>query len=77
MKTGVAMTDPVSARDDDLIAIFLDAIWMQHGLSDNTLIAYRHDLRGLAGWLARQHVSLLEAEPDHLQHFLSLSLIHI
>lgn len=74
MKTGVAMTDPVSARDDDLIAIFLDAIWMQHGLSANTLVAYRHDLRGLAGWLARQHVSLLEAEPDHLQHFLSYRL---
>lgn len=69
-----AGTSAVAARDDDLIATFLDSIWMQHGLSDNTLIAYRHDLRGLAGWLAGQGISLLEARPDQLQHFLSYKL---
>lgn len=35
-----------------LINTFLDALWMERGLSDNTLSAYRHDLRGFADWLA-------------------------
>ena len=38
---------------------FLDALWMENGLSENTLAAYRRDLRGLAAWLS-DHGSALE-----------------
>ena len=31
---------------------FLDAVWMERGLSQNTLAAYRADLTALARWLA-------------------------
>ncbi|UEX79530.1 site-specific tyrosine recombinase XerD [Sediminicurvatus halobius] len=33
---------------------FLDALWMERGLADNTLAAYRSDLTGFAAWLARR-----------------------
>lgn len=33
---------------------FLDAMWLENGLSGNTLAAYRRDLQALADWLARQ-----------------------
>ena len=44
---------------------------MERGLSDNTLTAYRSDLRGLAGWLAGRNGSLLEAGRGELQAYLS------
>ncbi len=33
---------------------FTDALWMEHGLSEHTLAAYRNDLAGLAVWLQQQ-----------------------
>jgi integrase/recombinase XerD len=70
---------PVSAplltpRDEQGIEIFLDALWMQHGLSGNTLSAYRNDLQGLARWLSGKHLSLVEATPGHLQEYLAYRL---
>jgi integrase/recombinase XerD len=44
-----------------LIDRFLDAIWMERGLSENTLGAYRADLLALNQRLERQSVSLVEA----------------
>ncbi|WP_415914259.1 site-specific tyrosine recombinase XerD [Paraburkholderia sp. J67] len=35
------------------IDTFCDAMWLEHGLSRNTLDAYRRDLRLFAEWLAR------------------------
>jgi integrase/recombinase XerD len=33
---------------------FIDALWLEDGLSGNTLSAYRRDLQGLANWLAQE-----------------------
>ena len=33
---------------------FLDALWMERGLSQNTLAAYRQDLSGFALWLSKE-----------------------
>ena len=41
----------VSAESEALIDKFIDAIWMERGLSKNTLGAYRADLMALARWL--------------------------
>ncbi|MFQ5488740.1 MAG: site-specific tyrosine recombinase XerD [Gammaproteobacteria bacterium] len=38
--------------DQQLLERFLDALWMERGLSRHTLAAYGTDLRGLAVWLA-------------------------
>lgn len=41
--------------DIQLIDQFIDAVWMEHGLSKNTLNAYRTDLRKTAEWLTEQN----------------------
>ena len=46
------------AAEHPQIASFCEAIWLEDGLSTNTLEAYRRDLRQLAAWLA------LEGRPD-------------
>ena len=52
-----------------LIDQFLDAVWVEQGLSENTLSAYGSDLRIFAKWLAGR--SMLEAEGGDLSGFLA------
>lgn len=49
---------------------FLDALWLEHGLSENTLKAYRADLNSLSVYLAEHDVRLTAALPQHLHAFL-------
>ena len=42
------------AADQALLQRFRDALWLEDGLSRNTLEAYVRDLRQLAQWLATQ-----------------------
>lgn len=37
---------------------FLDAVWLESGLSENTLNAYRTDLAALEGWLDKKNLPL-------------------
>ena len=37
---------------------FLDAVWLESGLSENTLNAYRTDLAALEGWLGKKNLPL-------------------
>ena len=39
----------------DAIDRFIDALWIEDGLSANTLAAYRRDLTLYAQWLAATH----------------------
>ncbi|MDT8387476.1 MAG: site-specific tyrosine recombinase XerD [Thiogranum sp.] len=59
---------------DDTVIIerFADALWMENGLSDNTLAAYRRDLSGLSRWLANQDVAIEQARPEHLLAYLAV-----
>jgi len=51
---------------------FCDAMWLEEGLSKNTLSAYRQDLGGLAVWLARVHgVPLADATREQLGAYFS------
>ena len=50
---------------------FLDRLWMERGLSANTLAAYRSDLEGAAVWLARQGGELASADRGQLQAYLA------
>ena len=51
-----------------LIDEFCDALWLEDGLSRNTLDSYRRDLTQLSGWLQKQHGKTLAAagHPDLL-----------
>jgi integrase/recombinase XerD len=53
---------------DELIDQFLDAAWAEQGLSENTLSAYRSDLRIFAKWLAGK--PLLEVDNGQVAGFL-------
>ncbi|MEY3106945.1 MAG: site-specific tyrosine recombinase XerD [Pseudomonadota bacterium] len=53
----------------DLIDQFLDAVWVEHGLSKNTLSAYNSDLRIFAKWLSTK--SLLDVDKADLSKFLA------
>ena len=56
---------------EGIIDKFLDAIWMERGLSTNTLGAYRADLVALQRWLAQRDTSLIYASRADLLAFIA------
>ncbi|ADT86072.1 site-specific tyrosine recombinase XerD [Vibrio sp. Vb2880] len=44
--------------DQGLVEQFLDAMWMERGLSENTLMSYRNDLMKLLDWMQRHNYRL-------------------
>ncbi len=49
---------------------FVDAVWLEDGLSANTLAAYRRDLAALAQWLQQNAATALDAaQESHLQAY--------
>ncbi len=67
----VAGEASASNSAEGVIDKFLDAIWMERGLSANTLGAYRADLVSLRGWLAERDVSLIYATRSDLLAFIT------
>jgi integrase/recombinase XerD len=65
----LAKSDEISS--EELIDRFLDAIWMERGLSANTLGAYRADLMALSRDLAKQGVIVELAEKADLLEFIA------
>ncbi len=57
-------TDPAVSR-------FLDAVWMERGLSSNTLAAYRADLTALSRWLAERGLPIMKTTRADLQDFIA------
>jgi len=68
------MIDSAGVHDDEelLVGRFLDALWMEYGLSDHTLTAYRADIKGLAVYLSRQAKTLITARRADLLGYLTL-----
>lgn len=65
-------TEPALHPD---IERYIDALWMEKGLSNNTLSAYRRDLQQFDQWLRQQGASsLYEASRESLQVYLGLRL---
>jgi integrase/recombinase XerD len=62
-----AADDPV----DPAITRFLDAVWMERGLSPNTLAAYRADLTALARWLKARGVAVTRTGRNDLLGFIA------
>lgn len=52
---------------EDIISSFLDTLWLEDGLSKNTLSAYRQDLKSLVEYLQRHHLDLKEVDADVAQ----------
>lgn len=60
------------AADAAAIAEFLDALWLEDGLAENSRAAYAADLRALARWLASRGVALDAADAGALRGFLDV-----
>jgi len=54
VKAAAPQQAPATAPQDTLIDAFVDALWLEEGLSRNTLAAYRRDLSLYAAWLSAQ-----------------------
>jgi len=52
---------PIAAASRTSIERFIDALWIEDGLSALTLAAYRRDLQLYADWLAAQHGRAIDA----------------
>ncbi|TNE77408.1 MAG: site-specific tyrosine recombinase XerD [Gammaproteobacteria bacterium] len=54
-----------------LIDTYLDALWVEKGLGQNTLDAYRRDLGAFANWLGQSGSALDSASSSDVQRFLA------
>jgi integrase/recombinase XerD len=60
----------MSSDSQAAIDRFVDAVWLEDGLSANTLTAYRRDLAALADWLSQTSgISLNAVQELHLQAY--------
>jgi integrase/recombinase XerD len=66
----ISMTSNADAADP-AVSRFLDAVWMERGLSSNTLAAYRADLTALARWLNERHTPIMRTTHADLQDFIA------
>lgn len=62
--------DKLPRTEQSIIESFLDALWMESGLSQNTLSAYRNDLAGFALYLLQIESALLNVKTTDIQDFL-------
>src|SRR5688572_14078733 len=61
----------MKAASDPMLDEFCDSIWLEDGLSRNTLDSYRRDLSQFQQWLAKQRRStLLAADNADIQAYL-------
>ncbi|MHB8535796.1 MAG: site-specific tyrosine recombinase XerD [Sulfuricaulis sp.] len=61
----------MNVPDKDITERFCDTLWLQEGLSANTLGAYRSDLEGLSRWLSSRGTTLMTAARADLLEYLS------
>jgi len=62
----------ISNENSQLCERYLDSLWLEKGLSKNTLSSYRHDLQQLSQWATQQPCGLLSLKREHLQTVLAL-----
>lgn len=68
------MVNRVENSGDPIIDQFLDAVWMEKGLSGNSLSAYRQDLFALSQWLVQKQKTLMTAHRSDLMSYLQYRL---
>jgi integrase/recombinase XerD len=64
----------VGSPDSQLLDQFLDGIWLESGLSANTLAAYRTDLRAFQSWLAKKGLALEQVTRADLLAYLAANV---
>jgi len=70
MKQATENQTNISNKSKQIIDSFLDSLWMERGLSENTLSAYRSDLTKFSIWLQQQKIELVKAGPTDILAYL-------
>ena len=63
--------DVLADSEQSVILQFIDHLWMENGLSANTLSAYRNDMANFSMWLTDNNQSLVEVKTLDIQSFLA------
>ena len=58
-----------STEPGPLVGAFIEALWLEDGLSPNTLAAYRRDMQGFSQWLQAQSLTLEHAGENDVQAY--------
>lgn len=64
-------TPKTVSEDHQIIDRFIDALWLEKGLSDNTLKAYRSDLEKFVHWISRRNLELTSVRREHVMGYLA------
>ena len=62
----------LSLEDAAELDVFIDHLWLEDGLSKNTLESYRLDLTAFALWLPQQSKQLLTVDQADIQQYLAV-----
>lgn len=65
------MANNVKKEINPVIEQFLDTIWLEQNLAENTLASYRNDLQTLDQWLELHQLDFLNVQVIDLQSFLA------
>nr|WP_157608651.1 site-specific tyrosine recombinase XerD [Shewanella violacea] len=71
----ISLADPAEStpyQADPLIDIFLDDLWSNRGLSDNTLAAYRTDLRHFDRYIQELGAELVQVSQELIRGYLDV-----
>ena len=66
------MAESNAAEQSNQIDSFIDHLWLEDGLSKNTLESYRADLSQFNTWLIKNTTQLLEATQADIQQYLAV-----
>ena len=69
----MAKFDQIPAEEQQVIENFVDHLWMEKGLSRNTLSAYQNDLAGFSLWLQTKQCVLKNVATADIQEFLAFN----
>lgn len=59
-------------QSNQQLNVFIDHLWLEDGLSKNTLESYRTDLMQFSHWLATEKTTLIDANQMHIQQYLAI-----
>lgn len=66
----MAKVDQIPLNEQKILEEFLDNLWMENALSENTLSAYRNDLAGFSLWLNQQGKVFCSVDTLSIQNYL-------
>lgn len=71
MSATATKTKNATQANHALIEQFRDYLWLERGLSDNTISSYTSDLKLFANWLTEHSQSLQKASPEDVLQYLA------